>query len=153
MAKSTGHVPAPRSPTRPVACTWCGREVQAAPSAKSMVCPHCNKRLVVEDIHTTVYHAVRHLATCGDVVVEKPGHLVATVQAANLTVAGKLTGNASARGRVIIRSTAQVRGDIRAPRLRVESGATLVGNLRIGAADAPGSDTPPGLAADATNEE
>jgi cytoskeletal protein CcmA (bactofilin family) len=79
-----------------------------------------------------MYHAVRKLATCGDVLVGERGHLVATVQATNLTVQGKLTGDALVSGRVRVRGTGSVTGDIRATSLFVESGAELRGHLRIG---------------------
>lgn len=132
-----------RLPTRTVTCTWCGGTVSIALSAKSVVCSKCNKRLVIEDFSTASYHAVRLLATCGNIMVEKAGHVVATVQAANLTVAGKLTGNATIAGRVVLHSTAQMKGDIEAAALRIESGAALEGFVRVrkptAVADAGGS--------------
>lgn len=118
--------------TRAVVCTWCNERTQVAPSAKSVVCPHCNKRLVIEDFRTASYHAVRQLATCGDVVVEKKGHVVAAVRAANVLVEGKLTGNVTASGTVTVGKAAVLKGDIVAPRLRVEGGAVVAGFLQIG---------------------
>jgi cytoskeletal protein CcmA (bactofilin family) len=103
-----------------------------APSAKSVVCPHCNKRLVIEDFRTASYHAVRLLATCGDVTVDKRGHIVAAVHATNVLVEGKLTGNVTANGCVTLGQGAAVKGDIEASRLRIESGAVLSGFVRIG---------------------
>jgi cytoskeletal protein CcmA (bactofilin family) len=97
-------------------------------------CPHCNKRLVVEDLHVERYYAVRELATCGDVVVEGRGHVVAAIKAANLIVDGRVQGNVIAAGRVRIGKRASVTGDIQAPRILVEAGAKLKGFLRIGAA-------------------
>lgn len=123
--------PTPKA-TREVACTWCGGGTSVSPSAQSVVCPHCNKRLVVEDFRTASYHAVRLVATCGDAFIDKGGHVVAAVHSANLTVAGKLAGNAVVAGRVIIQSTASVKGDVKAAKLRVESGATLEGHFAIG---------------------
>lgn len=87
---------------------------------------------MVEDFRTATYHAVRQVATCGDVFIDKRGHVVAAVKASNVTVVGRLEGNVSARGRVEIKATARVKGDIVAPALRVESGATLEGRVRIG---------------------
>jgi len=106
----------------------------------SGVCPHCNRRLLVEDVRIHVYHAVRKVATCGDVLVDERGHLVAFVQATNLTVQGKLTGDALVSGRVRISETGSVAGDIKAPLLLVESGAELCGHLHIGGdhPDTPG---------------
>jgi cytoskeletal protein CcmA (bactofilin family) len=87
---------------------------------------------VVEDYRTASYVAVRMVATCGDVIIEKRGEIVASVRAVNLTVAGKLTGDVVALGRVVIHSTGRVKGNIRAPLLRMESGAALDGNVWIG---------------------
>lgn len=98
----------------------------------SAVCPHCNRRLVVEDIHVRRYHAVREVATCGDVVVDPRASLVAAVKAGNLEVAGTVQGHIIAIGQVVLRKTASVFGDIQAPRLVVENGASLDGFLHIG---------------------
>src|ERR1051326_1805780 len=127
----TGSRPPTARDGPPVSCTWCAGQTNVAPSAKSVVCPHCNKRLVVEDYYMTSYHAVRLLATCGDVFIDKKGHLVAAVRATNLTVEGKLTGNVVAHGRVEIRGGASIKGDIEAPIVRIESGATVNGAVRI----------------------
>lgn len=98
----------------------------------SAVCPHCNRRLVVEDVHVKRYHAVRELATCGNVVVDPRGSLVATVKAGNLEIGGSVEGDIRAVGQVVLRKTGSVTGDIDAPRLVVENGAALDGFLRIG---------------------
>jgi cytoskeletal protein CcmA (bactofilin family) len=99
---------------------------------------------VIEDFRTARYHAVRLLATCGDVYIEKAGHVVATVRAVNATVAGKLTGDVTVARRLIIQKTGQVRGDIQAAQLRIESGAVIDGFVRIAdVASTPPSDVVP----------
>lgn len=103
----------------------------------STVCPHCNRRLEVEDVRIRKYHAVRQVVTCGDLMVEKRGRLVASVRAVNLKVNGKLQGDIVARGRVLISKTGTVTGDIQAPWLLVEPGAELRGFLRIGSGRSP----------------
>ena len=97
----------------------------------SIFCPHCNKRLVIEDVRIQRYYAVREIATCGDVVVGKRGHAVAAIRASNLIVEGKVSGNVVAVGCVRVGSTASVTGDIRARGLFVEDGAAIHGFLRI----------------------
>ena len=119
-----------------VSCTHCQGVTEVAPKARSIFCPHFNKRLVLQDFCIKTYHAVRELATCGEVVVEKRGHVVATVRAASLTVRGRVTGAVTARERVVVIKTGAVHGDIRAPLLRVENGAAVNGFLHIG----PGPD-------------
>jgi len=95
----------------------------------SVVCPHCNKRLILENSKISGYCGVREFATCGDVVVERNGHMAARVKVGNLTVKGNVQGNVIARGCVSIRKTGTLRGDIRAPRLHVESGAKIEPSL------------------------
>ena len=71
-------------------------------------------------------------STCGDVVVEKKGHVVAPIKAGNLTVKGKVQGHVTARGQVQIKKTGWFKGDLEAPCLVVESGAVMDGFVRIG---------------------
>ncbi len=125
------------SPKRGVAvkqvlCTHCEQKCDVGHRAMSVVCPHCNKRLILEDFRITGYHAVREFVTCGDVVVEKSGHVVALCKVGSLAVKGKVQGDVTARGRVSVHKTGLLKGDVRSPALRVESGAKLAGFLRIG---------------------
>ena len=98
----------------------------------SVFCPHCRKRLILEDFRIKNYHAVRKFATCGDVVVEKRGAVAAKVLVGNLLVKGRIQGDVDARGKVEVAKTGDIKGDINAPRLVVHSGATMKGFCRIG---------------------
>jgi cytoskeletal protein CcmA (bactofilin family) len=118
-----------------VICTHCERVTEVAQRAMSVFCPHCKKRLVLEDFKITSYHGVREFATCGDVVIEKRGHVSASVKANTLVVKGKMQGAVVARSSVAIHKTANCQGDIESPTIKVESGATVNGFLRIGPAD------------------
>lgn len=122
-----------------VACTQCGGMIQVARRAMSIFCPHCKRRLILENFQVKSYHASRLFATCGDIVVEKGGFVSAPIRVANLTVRGRVHGNVAARGLVTIASTGQIRGNIDAARLIVDGGATVNGFCRITptAADAP----------------
>ncbi len=102
----------------------------------SVFCPHCKKRLVLEDFKIRTYYAVREFATCGDIVVERKGHVVAPIKVGNLTVKGKVQGKVTVRGRATISKTGWFKGEIAAPTLHVENGAVLDGFLRIGPVDA-----------------
>lgn len=64
--------------------------------------------------------------------------IVANVTVADLIVLGRLTGNIHASGRVELRQSAVVTGDITAGRLSIEESAVLKGRveLRSGQADA-----------------
>ena len=115
-----------------VLCTHCQQENEVAQRAMSVFCIHCHKRLIIQDFSIKSYHAVHEFATCGDIVVEKRGHVVAPVKVGNLTVKGKLQGNVVARGCVKVHRTAWLKGNIRALALRVDSGAQIEGHLEIG---------------------
>ncbi len=117
--------------TKTVPCTHCGAELEVTVRTMSMFCPHCQKRVILEDFTIKTYHAVRQFITCGDVVVEKGGTIAADVKAGRLTVHGKVWGNVEARRKVEIDRTGYVRGLIRAPRLTVADGASLVGHCDI----------------------
>ncbi len=140
-----------RKPTlKQVFCTHCGQPTEVGDKAISVVCPHCNKRLITEDIKVATYHAVREFATCGDIVVEKSGQVVALVKATHLTIRGKVKGNVIARQCVTILKAGSLKGDVQAPAMQVENGATFDGFLRIGFAAGdgngatPASSPPPG---------
>lgn len=120
-----------------VACFHCGRPTEVGARAMSIPCPHCHKRLILQDYKISSYHGASELFTCGDIVVEKKGHVVAPIKASTLTIQGKVQGNVDVRSRVTIAKTAWFRGDISAPNLIVESGAVLEGYLRIGPVSPP----------------
>lgn len=115
-----------------VHCTHCTGRAEVAEKAMSVFCPHCKKRLILEDFRIKTYKAVREFATCGDVVVEKRGKVAAQVLAQNLVVKGMVQGNVRAREKIEIGRTGQVHGDISAPRLVVKAGAKIRGFCRIG---------------------
>ena len=118
--------------TRSVVCTNCERVSEVASRAMSVFCPHCKKRLILEDYKIKGYYAVTDFATCGDIVVERRGFVVGPVKVENLTIKGKLQGQVTARGKVTIGKGAWIKGDVVAPRLQIKSGAIVDGFLRIG---------------------
>jgi len=115
-----------------VICTHCAQPSEVGHKAMSVFCPHCRKRLILEDLKVTSYHAVREFTTCGDIVVEKRGHIAAAVKASFVTIKGKIHGNVCARSGVRLHKTASLQGDIETPVLVIESGATINGFVRIG---------------------
>ena len=115
-----------------VVCTHCGLPSKAAQRAMSVFCPHCKKRLILEDYKIRSYYAVREFFTCGDIVVERRGHVVAPIRVGSLIVKGKVQGHVPARNQVTIAKTGFFKGELEAPILRIEAGATLDGFLRIG---------------------
>ena len=122
------------SGSKQVICTHCHEQSKVSQRAMSVFCPHCRKRLILENYNIKSYTSVRELVTCGDIVVERKGHVRASVKAGKLTVKGEVNGNVVARGLVQLGKTARFKGDLEAPLLCIEGGAVLNGFLRIGRA-------------------
>lgn len=127
----------PGRAVKQVTCTHCARPTEVAVRAMSVFCPHCHKRLILENFKIDSFYAVREFSTCGDVVVEKKGHVVAPIKTGALTVKGKVQGHVTARGHVEIKKTGWFKGDLEAPCLMVEHGAVMDGFVRIGPAQVP----------------
>ena len=122
------------SGSKTVVCTHCQNECEVSRRAMSIFCPHCRKRLILEDYAIKNYTSVRELVTCGDVVVEKRGQIRARIKAGTLTVRGKIQGDVTACGSVKIGKTGHLIGDLEASALEIGGGAVLEGFLRIGGA-------------------
>lgn len=122
----------PGAAVRRVACTYCAGAVDVALRAMSVFCPLCKKRLVLEDFKIDSYYAVREFFTCGEIVVEKKGHVVASIRGGTLIVKGKVQGHATVRGAVQIKKSGQFRGELQAPGLVIEEGAVFDAVVSIG---------------------
>jgi hypothetical protein len=117
---------------RTVVCTYCDHRTDVAKRAMSVFCPHCKKRLILEDYKIDSYYAVREFFTCGDIVVEKSGHVSAPIRVTNLTIKGKVQGHVLARGTVSVAKTGWLKGEVSAPCITVEPGGILEALVRIG---------------------
>jgi cytoskeletal protein CcmA (bactofilin family) len=71
------------------------------------------------------------LMTKGNLTLSKGAALAGEVHVGGATLDGIFKGNLNASEKVELNATAQVQGDIRAPRLVVAEGATLIGNVAI----------------------
>ncbi len=121
----------PSGGVKKVVCTHCGGESEVAKRAMSVFCPHCKQRLILEDYTIKSYHASRLFATSGNIVVERRGIVSAPIRVHNLIIKGQVKGNVMARGCVTVASTGQLRGNVQAPRIVVDDGATVDAFLRI----------------------
>ena len=135
-----------QSLSKQVLCTHCAQPTDVPLRAMSIFCPHCRKRLILEDFRIETYYAVREFWTCGDILVERKGHVVAPIKARNLTVKGKVQGAVIARGTVNIKKNGWFKGQIQAPSLSIETGGFLEGLVNIGPPGGNGSDLLAGMA-------
>jgi cytoskeletal protein CcmA (bactofilin family) len=69
----------------------------------------------------------------GDVTVEAGATIQASIEGANVSVRGQVTGNVTARKRLTLGGSGRLNGDVRVSRLTVEDGATLNGNVTMSA--------------------
>jgi cytoskeletal protein CcmA (bactofilin family) len=87
------------------------------------------------------------------VTVGPEGHVKASLRGRVVTVEGVVEGNLTAMERVVLRSSARVQGDIAAPRVVLEDGATFRGGVDMGdplGQDGSGSGTGAGSRGDAS---
>ena len=78
------------------------------------------------------------------VTVGSEGRVKANISARVVTVEGEVEGDLKAREQVVLRSAAQVKGDITAPRVVLEDGANFRGLVDMGEGDAPSRSAVPG---------
>ncbi|MFQ5844456.1 MAG: polymer-forming cytoskeletal protein [Planctomycetota bacterium] len=130
-----------RSPaeTRQVICAHCDAAIEIPASAMSVNCRHCNQRLIIENMKIKAYHAVVRLATAGRVEVARKARLVAEVRVSELIVDGIVQGNVRAVERVVVGKKGRILGDVCTPRLLVQPGGQLSGQVQVGRSAAPGA--------------
>lgn len=139
-----GHGPSARGPSQPngssgasqgpqrrIACYHCHHEFDIGAHAKTGSCPKCSKRLLLEDVVVKALEAVRRIQTCGKVIVQKKGRIIAQLVEAKegvfVEAGGILEANVVSGGLVKIASKATWKGDCRAPRVSIEDGCVING--------------------------
>lgn len=116
-----------------IVCLYCGKGNEVGRKAMSVTCKFCYKSLNLQDVTFKQYEARRAVETCGVVTVEKKGNVITDrVLAGGLIIRGKLKGNITSSGPVLVGPEAEVKGDITAPKLAVGAGAILAGKYKIG---------------------
>lgn len=79
------------------------------------------------------------LISGGDVTVEKTCQIKGNLSANAIVVCGAIKGNITAKDRIELKGNARIAGDIKAKRLVVEDGVSLVGKFEISPSEgAPG---------------
>lgn len=71
------------------------------------------------------------LKASGDVTIDSGATIQASIEGANVSVRGQVTGNVNARKRLTLGGSGRLNGDVRVSRLTVEDGATLNGNVTM----------------------
>jgi cytoskeletal protein CcmA (bactofilin family) len=81
----------------------------------------------VEDVIVKSLEAVRKIQTCGKVVVQKKGRIIAQMVEAHggVFVEGVMDANVISGGLVTIGAKAQWKGDCRAPAIVIEGGSVI----------------------------
>jgi len=123
----------PAQDTVNVICLHCGKAQEVARKAQTVTCKHCYKRLELKDIVISKYEAKRAIETTGIVTVERKGHVIADrIHCGGLIVRGKLKGDVTSRGPVLVGPEADLIGDVTAPTMAIGAGAVLEGDYRVG---------------------
>jgi hypothetical protein len=123
----------PAQDTVTVVCLHCGKPQEVARKAQTVTCKHCYKRLELKDLVISKYEAKRAIETTGIVTVERKGHVIADrIHCGGLIVRGKVKGDVTSRGPVLVGPEADLIGDVTAPTMAVGAGAVLEGNYRVG---------------------
>jgi len=112
-----------------VQCYLCRRRFEVGAKAMTVSCPGCHKPLLVQDVVVKTLQAVTKLQTCGSIVVQKKGRIIAELVEAHegLDVRGSIQANVICGAMVRLGPTAKWRGDCNAPVIKIESGATIEG--------------------------
>jgi cytoskeletal protein CcmA (bactofilin family) len=71
------------------------------------------------------------IMTPGNFTVGKSGSVQGDVQAGSVAIHGTINGNVTVNDRCELKSNAQLIGDLEAPRLTMEEGATFVGRANV----------------------
>ena len=131
MAQGDTNVPSPDD-RQVVFCLYCHKPQEVGRKTLSMTCKFCNKSLRLEDLRFKEYQARRTIETCGMVTVEKKGNVITDkITCGGLIVRGKVKGNVTSRGPVLVGPEAEIKGDVTAPTLAVGAGAILDGKYDI----------------------
>jgi cytoskeletal protein CcmA (bactofilin family) len=93
--------------------------------------------VITEALDVKDYVAVRRFHTANRMRITKKGIVYAAVRADELEIEGVLEGSALALDTIRLGRKAKVKGDLRASRLEVAKGATLVGHVEIGPSAVP----------------
>jgi len=126
--------PKPAAPPRPalrsLSCPGCQAIQQVPANALSAFCQKCGKRINLQD------YQIRgkfngDIQTKGTLSILLGGDVRADVHVGNAIIEGKMVGTIYADGKVEVRSTGCLWGNVYARAVVIHDGATIVGNCKI----------------------
>lgn len=122
-----------RSGPRTVQCYECRRRFQVGGRAESTACPGCGRAVIVGDVVVRQLKPVTTVRTCGRVIVQRRGRVIARRVEAHLglDVLGVLDADVVSGGPVHIGPRAQWKGDCRAPTVVISPGARVSGRFSV----------------------
>ena len=129
------HFMARNAGPRQVQCYHCRHRFEVGGRAQSTSCPSCNKALHVGDeIVKQLRGPLKELRTCGKLIVEKRGRLIAeTIEAhGGIECKGVIDAKHVLSGKpVLLDSKCQYKGDLTAPSAEMKSGARVYGMFSV----------------------
>lgn len=110
-------------------CFACGGDFVASTRAVSARCPHCGRSVALQDIVITGPRWMGTVQTCGRVIVERKGKLVASLveTGAGVAVLGAIEARVVSQGFVLLGAKGKWKGDCRAVTILMEPGAQVDG--------------------------
>ncbi|MEE8169928.1 MAG: polymer-forming cytoskeletal protein [Phycisphaerae bacterium] len=124
--------------SRVIHCCHCRGALRVSARALSVPCPHCHRRVGIEDIVIAGSFTGRTMVTCGDVLIEVGGQIHIPISAQNVLVRGLVKGTILAMDSVTVTHTGRVFGDVETRRLHVEEGGRITGACRMLVTNTPG---------------
>lgn len=123
----------PTGATRALQCYHCRHRFDVPARTMTSSCPKCSKPLLVEDVVVKGIEACRKLQTCGRIVIEKRGRVMAQLVEAHqgIEVQGVMETKKYSGGPVSLGAKAEWKGDCHAPRIDIEPGAKIVGGYFV----------------------
>lgn len=130
---------------RPVQCYHCKHRFEVGGKTMTTSCPGCHKALLVQDVVVKGIEACRKLQTCGRIIIEKKGRVMAQLVEAHqgIDVQGVIETKNYAGGPVVIGARGEWKGDCRAPALSIEPGGRIAGGYFVIPDDSLGLSTLP----------
>ncbi len=66
-----------------------------------------------------------------DLHIEREAKVQADIRGKNITILGKVTGNVTASGKILIGNEAKMIGDLSAPQIAIQDGAKFKGSVKM----------------------